>query len=398
MSTGNKFTSYYKFIKNLIENKNNIIEVESINTFSIFKKFFAFELIFLIMFFISSNIILLNYYTNFYVHIPIETFILICLVLTVFYIVILKVIKNKFIFLIMFFIWFPIFLLSLVLNINYHYIFFETKFLFYILKALLSSETILISVLIFLEIRILQKEKEKLLEFKKNKISLKEREKKLIISGEMLNNIVHQWKQPLSRINAILFNINTSFVSKELNTKDLENKIQLVENETKDMSEIINSFISYLDPNTEESSFNLYDLVEELINNINKTIQKQIKVSLICSNKNLFISGYKKYYEQVLYEILDNAIFEVKDNLIKNPEIIFNIDMYDNKVRLRIINNGSNLPEEELKKIFQPYYSTKNAKGRGIGLHMSKMLIENSMKKELLVENTKIGVTFTIIG
>lgn len=340
----------------------------------------------------------MNYYNYLYNYILLETFIPIYLLVTMIYLLMINPTEYKSIFLILLFIGIPIFILFIASNINEYYISYDRYNFFTSLKGLLISETVLVLVLIFNEIKRSEKEKKALFKFKERKIALKIRERKLINLGEMLNNIAHQWKQPLSRINSILFDIGISYKDKNFSIKELERKIKLAENETKDMTEIMASFISYLHPFKKESVFNFYEFVKNKIDNIDINIKKQIRISLFCQNKKLLMSAFKKDYEQVINVILENAIYELKKNPVENPEIIFYIDIYNKQVRLRIKNNGSKILSSELSKIFQPYYTTKKNKGTGIGLYMCKMLIENGMKKELRVKNRKNGVTFTILG
>ena len=292
-------------------------------------------------------------------------------------------------------IWLPLFICILLFILNIIFFFISPIVMGYIMNILFIYESIFISLLLAYNMRVI-KEKKYLIELeleKKENIIL--RNKKLASMGEMLNNIAHQWKQPLARINSIVFKCN--MLLEKNNTKDISNELTLIENQTEDMSKTISSLLSFFHLNKEIDTINLYNLAVNQIKLI-KEIDKNIKVKIICKDKTSSILGYKAEYEQVVRVVVENAIDSFKDLDITNAKIIFTI-IKDDKIAFIIENNGLNIDKTILEKIFEPYFTTKNKKlHQGIGLYMSKMLIEESMQKKLDVTNTQHGVKFIITG
>lgn len=214
--------------------------------------------------------------------------------------------------------------------------------------------------------------------------------------GEMLNNIAHQWKQPLARINSIVFK---SYDLIDENKKDeLKKELLLIENETSNMSNTVSSLLSFFHINKAQENFNLFDLATKQKEFIGKSNQN-INFEISCKDKTISTIGYRNEYEQVLRVIIENAIDSIIDSKVQKPTIKIYISKDNNIPILSIENNGEKISENLLNKIFEPYFTTKNKNHhQGIGLYMSKMLIEESMNKKLKVQNTTFGVKFIIEG
>jgi len=161
------------------------------------------------------------------------------------------------------------------------------------------------------------------------------------------------------------------------------------------MSDTIDDFTNYFRADKFKERFNLYDIV----NNATTLLESRLKEIQIQMPKrtDIDVDGFKNEYLQVVLVILNNAIdnFELKD--IKNREIIISIDRDKNYIWLDILDNGDGIDEENIDKVFDPYYTTKfKEEGTGIGLYMAKLLIEQSMDGELSVVNFDKGARFRI--
>ena len=265
----------------------------------------------------------------------------------------------------------------------------------YLIKFLFIYESIFISVIIAYKYNLIEKEKENLLLESKNKEIVYLRQSKLIKMGEMLNNIAHQWKQPLARINSIIF--KSYHLLDENKKEDLKRELLLIENETFYMSNTISTLLNFFHIDKKKEFFNL----SELANKQKKFVSQFSHIELIinCEDEKISTNGYKNEYEQVIQVITENAIESLIEFKIENPTIIISITKENNLPLFTIENNGNFLDEEIMDKIFEPYFTTKNKdKHQGIGLYMSKMLIEESMNKKLIVLNTSFGVKFIIKG
>ena len=142
-----------------------------------------------------------------------------------------------------------------------------------------------------------------------------------------------------------------------------------------------------------------YVNIKTIIENIFTIIEPSIKTEIKISSEDIFLSTYKNELQQVILSILKNADEAISERNIKNGLISINIRKNKATVIIDIQDNGGGIEPSIIESIFDPYFTTKeNLNGSGLGLYMSKMLIEESMNKELLVLNTSFGVKFIIKG
>ncbi len=221
---------------------------------------------------------------------------------------------------------------------------------------------------------------------------------KFIALGEMISNIAHQWRQPLSELSAIILNIKFRYMMKKLDSDTMNQKSKDAEKLLDYMSNTIDDFRNFFMPDKSKKRFNVRNSIDDVLNIIGKTLQNQnIKLNInIPSNINII--GYKNEFEQAILNILSNAKDAILTSHTENPYI--SISLRDEKkiVKLDIYDNGGGIKLKPIEKIFEPYISTKEeANGTGIGLYMSKIIIEKNMNGKILVQNIDKGVRFTII-
>lgn len=323
--------------------------------------------------------------------------IFIILFLFILSILFLKSFKKNFLSNILILIWLPLFSIIILNTLQDFYNFFiDFVSMEYLIKFLFIYESIFISVIIAYKYNLVEKENKQLVIESKNKEILYLRQSKLAKMGEMLNNIAHQWKQPLARINSIVF--KSYDLIDENKKEDLKNELLLIENETLNMSNTISSLLSFFHVDKKEEIFNLYDLAIKQKNFIEQ-LDSSIYFKINCLDNTIMTSGYKNEYEQVVRVIIENAFDSFKESNIQRKNITISIKERNDIPIFTIGNTGENIKEEFLDKIFEPYFTTKDKeKHQGIGLYMSKMLIEDSMNKKLKVVNTTTGVKFIIKG
>ena len=342
----------------------------------------------------SDIFLLFGYMIPFFIYLSHIIFVI--LFLFILSILFLKSFKKNFLSYILILIWFPLFSIIIFNTLHDFYNFFiDFVSMEYLIKFLFIYESIFISVIIAYKYNLIEKEKENLLLESKNKEIVYLRQSKLIKMGEMLNNIAHQWKQPLARINSIIF--KSYHLLDENKKEDLKRELLLIENETFYMSNTISTLLNFFHIDKKKEFFNL----SELANKQKKFVSQFSHIELIinCEDEKISTNGYKNEYEQVIQVITENAIESLIEFKIENPTIIISITKENNLPLFTIENNGNFLDEEIMDKIFEPYFTTKNKdKHQGIGLYMSKMLIEESMNKKLIVLNTSFGVKFIIKG
>jgi len=205
---------------------------------------------------------------------------------------------------------------------------------------------------------------------------------KLASMGEMLGNIAHQWRQPLTRLSYTFMNIETSDTQVERNKLVGEGTNQL-----EFMSQTIDDFTNFYAPTKEKETFSL---AEESQNIIELVHYDEIDIDLEIKNDSP-IFNYKNEYKQVLLNLLSNAKDILVDRKIPHPKITITID---NK-KVTVADNAGGIQREVINKIFEPYFTTKES-GLGIGLYMSKVIIESNMSGSLNGDNGDNGARFKI--
>ncbi len=217
--------------------------------------------------------------------------------------------------------------------------------------------------------------------------------------GEMMSAVAHQWKQPLSSLSAL---INRTFLRYKRNnyTIDRETMEFCFENanlQIKSMSDTIHNFMNFFKPDNKKQKFNVYQAVRRALKLIKPVLDSEcIKVTIDIDRK-VYMEGYPNEFGQILINLLTNAKDAFIENNISDREIKIYSEIKDNSFILSVEDNAGGIPEEIKYKIFEPYFSTKGNVGTGLGLYISKLIIENYMHGKLNVENTKKGAKFSMV-
>ncbi len=221
---------------------------------------------------------------------------------------------------------------------------------------------------------------------------------RLAAMGEMISNIAHQWRQPLSELGITIYKMKKLFTSGG-DEKDFLYSYDHSREVIKKMSNTIEDFRNFFNPNKVKDYFLIQDAISETINIMEGTIQKyDIHITVHCEEE-IKIEGFLSEFTQVLINLINNSKDAFIKNEIKNRCIDIEI-FRDEKgnVVLNFSDNACGIDEEIIDKIFDPYFSTKHSSvGTGLGLYMSKMIIKNSLNGDISACNLKDGVTFSII-
>ena len=219
---------------------------------------------------------------------------------------------------------------------------------------------------------------------------------RLASMGEMINNIAHQWRQPLNRVNANVAVIISILESDNIDHNMMLSEAELIEKNTKYMSETIEDFAYYFHPEKEAAQFSLEEIIQSVLGLMNARLDN-IDINIV-SSKPVEVYSFVKEYRQVLLVILNNAIDNFESKAIDSPKIDIVIKKEEEKAYLSICDNGGGIEEKDIGRIFDPYYTTKFAEeGTGLGLYVAKMLIESSMQGKLNATNKNSGACFEII-
>ncbi|MCK5110948.1 MAG: cache domain-containing protein [Arcobacteraceae bacterium] len=242
-------------------------------------------------------------------------------------------------------------------------------------------------------------------EYKKNE-ELKAKEQQMLHQsrfaqmGEMINMIAHQWRQPLNAISLTSNNLAFKCMMDDYDKDLFQKEIGLIDEYSQHLSKTIDDFRGFFKENKEKEITTLEKIVNSTLNIVKVSVEnKNIKL-IIDLNCNKELKTYPSEIKQVLLNLIKNAEDILLENKIENPTITIKSSCrigQDNQV-LVVKDNAGGIPDDIIDKIFDPYFSTKLEKdGTGLGLYMSKTIIEEHCGGKISVSNDKDGATFKII-
>jgi signal transduction histidine kinase len=221
---------------------------------------------------------------------------------------------------------------------------------------------------------------------------------RLATVGEMMGNISHQWKQPLNNISLLVLNIDNTYRKGNMTLDYMEDKVDAIEETIEYMTQTVEDFSDYLSPKHQESKFYVSDSIEKAMELTMPSLNKSAVDIVVYTEDEYEYFGRKNELTQVLIILINNAKEAlVKDTQNDKKEIIINLEEDEKHIILSIQDNGLGIPKKIQEKVFDAYVSTyAEGKGRGLGLYMSKKIIEEQFKGKLLLHNDG-GAVFTIL-
>ncbi|MDA3947014.1 MAG: ATP-binding protein [Helicobacteraceae bacterium] len=231
----------------------------------------------------------------------------------------------------------------------------------------------------------------------KEKESLLFQKAKMADMGEMIGNIAHQWRQPLSMITMIIAVLKEKSARRVLKDEELGAKLGEVETSIQYMSGTMDDFMSFYRPNKTKEDFCISHAVERAIEILNPGLRENCIALAFAPRCDFYVHGYMNEYTQVLVSMLTNAKDLLIHRKVKLAYIKIKISEKNGRVILEIMDNAGGMKGKNLDRVFEPYFTTKHkSSGTGLGLYISKMIIENSMNGTLRAENMDEGAKFTI--
>jgi len=245
-----------------------------------------------------------------------------------------------------------------------------------------------------LELRIIEEvEKNRLNEFQ-----LLEQSKNASM-GQMIGNIAHQWRQPLSAITSLASSLKISDEIGIIDSTEVQEKMDNIINKANYLSNTIDTFRNFLKAGNEVKKFPLEQMLERSLQIVDASM-KDAHITLtgnINFNKQTIITGIESEISQVIINILNNAKDIIKEKMIPNPWVKLELLQKENGHLITIEDNGGGIPEDVMPKIFDPYFTTKHqSQGTGLGLHMSYRIVTESFHGKIYVRNTQNGAKFFI--
>ena len=225
---------------------------------------------------------------------------------------------------------------------------------------------------------------------------------RLASMGEMIGNIAHQWRQPLSELSITLYKAKKIYMT-ETEHLSHHDAFLLSYNHAKDvikkMSKTIEDFRHFFNPDRVREHFFIKDAVNEMLRIMKETIRKYHLNIDVVYQKNTSIDGFISEFTQVLMNLLNNSKDAFESKQMKQREISFVIDAdAQSNAVITYHDNAGGIKEDIIDKIFDPYFTTKHSSvGTGLGLYMSRMIIKDSMDGDISVTNEDHGTTFSII-
>ena len=231
---------------------------------------------------------------------------------------------------------------------------------------------------------------------KKHQILMME-QAKFAQMGEMIQNIAHQWRQPLAEINSIVLMLDTLLSDTIKKDPKIEKALDEIEQITQHMSKTIDDFGDFFSKNKVQTCAKLRDIIDESLLIIKGELSSSLTEVIQEVDEEFTFCGYISELKQVIVIIIKNALDALQNKNIQKGRIIIKAWEENGCYMLSIRDNAQGIDPEIINKIFDPYFTTKHkSRGRGIGLYMTKMIIEEGMKGSISVHNIDGGAEFFI--
>lgn len=225
---------------------------------------------------------------------------------------------------------------------------------------------------------------------------------RLASMGEMIGNIAHQWRQPLNALMLLIQAFKVKSQNGKLTQEFIEVQVEEGLKIAKRMSRTIEDFRNFFHSSSQKEFFNLRENIEDSVSLVSAFLkQNEIQLEIECPN-DIVLYGYKNSFSQVILNLIKNSEDVLKERNITPAKIKISVSQ-DNKnnvlpknnkqggcVQILFMDNGGGVRLEDIQKIFEPYFTTKHKSvGTGIGLYMSKQIIEKQMQGSIEVKNVK---------
>ena len=219
-----------------------------------------------------------------------------------------------------------------------------------------------------------------------------QQQSKMVSMGEMIGNIAHQWRQPLNDVAIRVQQLEFDYMDGKVDEMFVEEFIEKNMKTIRFMSKTIDDFRGFFRLDKLKDNFDVKESIQSALSMI-ITQLNDYRISTTISGSSFEIDGYDSEFQQVILNIIINAKDALQDS--NQDNLVINIELNSNTVVIR--DNAGGIEEEIIDRIFEPYYTTKEqGKGTGMGLYMSKMIIEDNMGAKLSVKNAKGGAEFKI--
>ena len=227
----------------------------------------------------------------------------------------------------------------------------------------------------------------------------------MVSMGEMIGNIAHQWRQPLSVISTAATGMQMQKEYGVLTDEQFNSSCEAIDKQSQYLSKTIDDFRNFIKGDREKRLFKLEDEIESFLSLIHGSVKSNDINIILELQKDLYIDGYQNELTQCFINLFNNSKDAFNENNVKNRLIFISSKNVNDKIEIKFKDNAGGVPNDVLHKIFEPYFTTKhNYQGTGLGLHMTYNLIVNGMQGDINIKNVEYeymqiqyyGANFTI--
>ncbi|HZF70344.1 HAMP domain-containing sensor histidine kinase [Sulfuricurvum sp.] len=221
---------------------------------------------------------------------------------------------------------------------------------------------------------------------------------RLAAMGEMIESIAHQWRQPLNIIGLAVADINVKRALGLIKNDDFEKNTTLINNNLAFMSNTIDDFRNFFNKNKESVYFDPIQPIQEIFNLLGEQLHYANISYFVHKECEGEIFGVVNEFKQVILNLVNNAKDAIKSKSDRSGGVIdVTLRCDATHIFIEISDTGGGVPSAIVERIFEPYFTTKlHSKGTGIGLYMSKVIVEQHLEGTLSVSNNDVGAVFTL--
>ena len=220
---------------------------------------------------------------------------------------------------------------------------------------------------------------------------------KQAVMGEMINMIAHQWRQPLSTITLQIANYQfQQLLGKNQKVRAVDKVLSEISNSILYLSDTVDDFQTYFAPNKEKTEIEIHELLQKAVYFVMPRLKESTIEIVIDKREEVVVSTYMNEMVQVLLNLLNNAVDSLMEVKKEHPKITLYVENEAEKLLIFVQDNSNGISEENVLKIFEPYFSTKGKNGTGLGLYMSQMIIQKQFNGTISVQTSPSGSIFVV--
>ena len=215
--------------------------------------------------------------------------------------------------------------------------------------------------------------------------------------GEMISMIAHQWRQPLASISAISGTLSIDVIMDNYKKEFFQERLESISELSQHLSSTIDDFRGFFKEDKELINISISELFESSLHIIGPTLASKGIIVEAKIKEEISLYTYPNEIRQVILNLIKNSEEAIEENKVHKGKIRVHAYEKENRVYLSIEDNAGGIPKEIIDKVFDPYFTTKSKMdGTGLGLYMSKMIIEEHCGGKLIVQNKDDGACFIL--